>query len=202
VEADEARRTYDAIADAYAKTFFDELSRKPFDRSLLERFARECPPGLVADIGCGPGHVGSFLSELGREVVGVDLSPAMVETARRMNPRMRFEVGDMRALPFVDGALAGIAAFYSVIHIPREGVPAVLREFRRVLGVGGRLLIAVHGGTGLLEENVILEQRVRYVATLFKRTSSQVWSRARGSAKRKWCSARSTTSRPIRRAYT
>ena len=167
MEADEARRTYDTIAAEYAQIFFDELSRKPFDRSLLERFARECPDGRIADIGCGPGHVGRFLSELGRDVVGVDLSPGMVETARRMNPQMSFEVADMRTLPFDDGTLAGLVAFYSLIHIDRGGVPTVLGEFHRVLRAGGKVLLAVHGGTGLMEEHEILGRPVRYVATLF-----------------------------------
>jgi SAM-dependent methyltransferase len=112
--------------------------------------------------------VGRLLSALGRDVVGVDLSPVMVETARRMNPRMSFEVADMRSLPLEDGSLAGVVAFYSVIHIPREVVPRVLSEFHRVLRAGGRVLLAVHGGTGLLEENDILNRRVRYVATLFE----------------------------------
>ena len=74
----------------------------------------------------------------------------------------------MRSLPFEDGSLAGVVAFYSVIHIPREVVPRVLSEFHRVLRAGGRVLLAVHGGTGLLEENDILNRRVRYVATLFE----------------------------------
>ena len=168
MQADDARRTYDAIADSYAQMYFDELSRKPLDQSLLRRFATECPPGLMADIGCGPGHVGRFLAELGREVVGVDLSPAMVETARKMNPGMSFEVGDMRSLPFEDRSLSGLVAFYSLIHIERGDVPDVLREFHRVVVGGGGLLVAVHGGAGLIEQDEVLGRPLRYVATLFE----------------------------------
>jgi SAM-dependent methyltransferase len=169
MEADELRTSYDAVAESYAQRFFDELSRKPFDRDLLARFARVSPPGVVLDIGCGPGHVGRYLAGLQREVVGIDLSPAMIDVARRLNPSMRFEVGDMRHLTHDDGSAAGIVAFYSLIHIPRTGVPDVLGELGRVLMPGGNLLLAVHGGKGEITSDEFLGQPVRFEATLFEK---------------------------------
>jgi SAM-dependent methyltransferase len=169
MEGDEARSSYDVVAQTYARQFFDELSRKPFDRELLERFARECRRGRVLDIGCGPGHVGRFLADLGIDVIGVDLSPAMIEVARRLNPRMKFEVGDMRRLDHDDGGVAGIVAFYSLIHIARADVPDVLTEFKRALMPGGKLLIAVHGGTGEITSDDFLGHQARFAATLFEK---------------------------------
>jgi SAM-dependent methyltransferase len=136
------------VAESYAKRFFDELSRKQFDRELLERFADECPRGRVLDVGCGPGHVGRFLRDLDVDVTGVDLSPSMVDVARRLNEGMRFEVGE--------------------IHIARESVPAVLLEFHRVIARGGRLLLAVHGGRGSITSDEFLGHPVRFEATLFE----------------------------------
>ncbi|HJY25727.1 MAG TPA: class I SAM-dependent methyltransferase, partial [Actinomycetes bacterium] len=84
---DATRAGYDAVAEPYASRFRDELRHKPVDRALLSAFAeqvrRERP---VADIGCGPGQVTRFLHESGLDVVGMDLSPRMVEVARRDNP--------------------------------------------------------------------------------------------------------------------
>jgi SAM-dependent methyltransferase len=156
------------VAESYAKRFFDELSRKQFDRELLERFADECPRGRVLDVGCGPGHVGRFLRDLDVDVTGVDLSPSMVDVARRLNEGMRFEVGDMRQLDCRDGEIAGVVAFYSLIHIARESVPAVLLEFHRVIARGGRLLLAVHGGRGSITSDEFLGHPVRFEATLFE----------------------------------
>jgi SAM-dependent methyltransferase len=169
VEPDKLRASYDVVAEAYAQQFFDELSRKPFDRQLLEEFAAGLPGRQVLDIGCGPGHVGRFLSERGLDVTGVDLSPAMVEVARRMNPGMRFEVADMRSLPERNGSCSGIVAFYSVIHIARVDVAAVLREMHRVLEPGGILLVAFHGGTGSVSNDEFLGHRVPFEATLFEK---------------------------------
>ena len=78
--------------------------------------------------------------------MGFDLSPAMVEQARALHPDVEFAVGDMRALPLADGSLGGIVALYSLIHIPRSEVVAVLRDFRRTLRAGGRLLVSFHIG--------------------------------------------------------
>jgi len=156
------------VAESYAEKFFDELSRKQFDRELLERFAYECPRGRVLDVGCGPGHVGRFLGDLNVDVTGIDLSPSMVDVARRLNEDMRFEVGDMRQLNCRDGEIAGIVAFYSLIHIARDGVPAVLREFHRVIARDGRLLLAVHGGQGSITADEFLGHSARFEATLFE----------------------------------
>jgi SAM-dependent methyltransferase len=169
MEADELRTSYDTVAESYAQTFFDELSRKPFDRDLLTRFAGVCPPGTVLDIGCGPGHVGRYLAGLQRKVVGIDLSPAMIDVARRLNPSMMFEVGDMRHLTHDDGSAAAIVAFYSLIHIPRTELPDVLGEIGRVVMPGGKLLLAVHGGKGEITSDEFLGRPVRFEATLFER---------------------------------
>jgi SAM-dependent methyltransferase len=167
MEADAARSSYDAVADTYARKFFNELSSKPFDRELLERFARECPGGRILDIGCGPGHVGRYLQDHGCEVTGVDVSPAMVDVARKLNPHMTFEVGDMRNLAHEDESVAGVVAFYSLIHIARADVPGVLGELRRILIPGGKLLIAVHGGNGEITSDEFLGHQTRFEATLF-----------------------------------
>jgi len=139
--------SYDRIADEYVRRIFDELACKPFDRQLLDRFAAGVGlAGPACDMGCGPGHVARYLDEHGIAVCGVDLSPAMVERARRLVPGVEFRQGDMMALDVPDETWAGIAAFYSIIHIPRADVPRALGELRRVLRPGGILLLAFHIG--------------------------------------------------------
>jgi SAM-dependent methyltransferase len=168
VEPREIQGSYDVVADAYAEQFFDELSRKPFDRALLDAFAFDCEGrGTVLDIGCGPGHVARYLSERGVQAAGFDLSPAMVELARKLNPGLEFRTGDMRALDVADGSLAGIVAFYSLIHLPRPEVAGALAGFRRALVSDGRLLLAVHGGTGTVHRDEFLGHPVPFEATLF-----------------------------------
>jgi SAM-dependent methyltransferase len=143
-------RSYDAVAGDYAAAFAAELTAKPFDRALLDRYAAALAGrGPVWDVGCGAaGHITRYLADRGAAVAGLDVSPGVIGVARARQPGLCFAVADMSALPAADGSLAGLVAFYSVIHQPRERIPAVLAEFGRALAAGGALLLAMHGGTG------------------------------------------------------
>lgn len=146
---DALRDGYDRLAATYADELWHELDGKPLDRWLLERVARDAR-GPVLEVGCGPGHVTAFLAGHGADAAGLDLSPAMIAVARARVPAARFEVGDLRALPYADGALAAVVAMYSLIHLPRPDLPAAVAELARVLAPGGLLLAAVHAGSETL----------------------------------------------------
>jgi SAM-dependent methyltransferase/quercetin dioxygenase-like cupin family protein len=140
--------SYDRLALEYTRRIYEELAHKPFDRGLLDQFARLARTGRVCDVGCGPGHVARYLQERGCDVFGVDISPEMTERARSLNPGIEFEVADLRQLPVSDGSLAGIVAFYSLIHLEDSQLALALADLRRALQPGGHLLIAVHEGQG------------------------------------------------------
>ena len=74
----------------------------------------------------------------------------------------------MLALEIRDGTLAGITAFYSLIHVRRDQVATALAEFCRVLQPEGRLLLAVHGGEGALYRNSWNDRPVNIAITLFQ----------------------------------
>jgi SAM-dependent methyltransferase len=161
--------SYDRIARAYADEFSAELIRKPFDADLLGHFAEELAgKGLVCDLGCGPGHIARFMHELGADVCGIDLSMEMVRCARRLNPQIRFQKGDMLGLPVSDASFAAITAFYSIIHLPRERAADALAEMKRVLKPGGKLLMAFHGGEGFVRRDEWYGEEVAVEATLFQ----------------------------------
>src|SRR5262245_24051274 len=159
---DATREGYDEVADEYVRRISGELAQKPLDRHLLNRFAEDMRGrGLVADIGCGPGHVARYLQDQGVDVLGIDLSPVMVRSAKKLYPGLEFRVGDMRALDLPDEALAGIVAFYSLIHVAPEEHPRTLRELGRVLRPGGMLLLGFHVGTEVLHVEELWDRKVR-----------------------------------------
>jgi SAM-dependent methyltransferase len=138
---------YDTIGSDYAEKYFHEFDYKPFDRSILERFADLTRSGgCVCDMGCGPGEVARFLKDGDVDVFGLDLSETMLEHARRLSPDIEFRRGDMLRLELQDESLAGIAAFYAIVHFSTDQVRTAFREFHRVLASGGFLLIAFHIG--------------------------------------------------------
>jgi SAM-dependent methyltransferase len=148
---DETRAAYDGVVELYASLFADGLETQPFARAMIGTFA-ELVRGTgnlrVADVGCGPGHVTALLRDLGLDAFGVDLSPGMVEHARRAHPSLRFEVAPMEDLPVADGALGGVLAHYSMIHTPPAELPALLAEQVRVLAPGGLLMASFFGTEG------------------------------------------------------
>lgn len=149
------KAAYDAVAALYAELFGDMLGSRPLERALLAAFAelvRDHDAGPVADIGCGPGHVTAHLHALGLVAFGVDLSPAMVDLARKAHPDLRFDEGSMTALDLADGVLGGVLASYSTIHTQPRHVPAVFAEFHRVLAPGGHLLLGFYAGDGPLPQ--------------------------------------------------
>lgn len=145
----ETRTAYDAVAVDYASLLEDELARSPLDRALLGHFAELVLTeggGPVVDAGCGPGRLTGHLASLGLEVSGVDLSSAMVEEARRRHPEIGFRVGQLAALDVTDESVAGLVAWYSIIHTPPDDLPVVFAELSRVLRPNGLLLLAFQAG--------------------------------------------------------
>jgi len=155
------RENYDRLAEEYARRISGELQHKPLDRALLDRFAKQTRErGEVCDMGCGPGHVARYLRDAGASVFGLDLSPRMLDQARKLNPDIPFREGNMLALNIPEGTLAGVAAFYAIVNIPRQSLPAVFREIRRVLQPGGLLLLAFHTGDEVLHEDELWGQKI------------------------------------------
>lgn len=143
----DTRESYDSAAKAYAEHLADELIHKPLDRHLLNRFAEATRGrGLVADFGCGPGHVARYLHEQGVTMIGTDLSSGMVEVAAGLNPGIEFRVDDMTCPNFADGSLAGIVSFYSIVHCEAAELGAIFQQMRQVLVPGGLALVAFHVG--------------------------------------------------------
>ncbi|POM27649.1 putative S-adenosylmethionine-dependent methyltransferase [Actinomadura rubteroloni] len=143
---DSVRAAYDAIAVPYAEMFRTVLEDRPADRASLALFAELAGGGPVADVGSGPGRVTAYLRGLGCDVTGIDLSPEMVALARRTFPDVPFRQGAMAGLDLPDGALGGLLAWYSVIHIEPDAVPSVFAEFHRVMAPGGHLMLGFQVG--------------------------------------------------------
>lgn len=143
------RAAYDTVATDYAAVVADAFDANPWERAVLDAYAGEVVAaggGPVLDAGCGPGRLIGHLRDRGLDVSGVDLSPAMVALARAAHPDRPVTVGTLHALDLADGALAGVVAWYSVIHTAPADQPAIYREFARVLRPGGRLVVAFQVG--------------------------------------------------------
>jgi SAM-dependent methyltransferase len=142
------QKSYDTVAREYADEIYGELAGKPFDRDVLDRFVeRVRRKGRVCDLGCGPAQIARYLRDRGVDSFGVDLSAGMLAQARRLNPGLQLVQSSMLALGLGSETVGGVAAFYSIIHIPRAEVVNALQEIRRVLQPGGVFLVTFHLGS-------------------------------------------------------
>lgn len=146
------RASYDATAELYVRSIGTEISESieaALDRSILQDFASLFSAGgRVADLGCGPGRAAAILATTGAEVIGIDLSLAMVAIGHRVHPQLCFAVGDLSALPLADRSLDGVACWYSIIHTEPERLDMMFDEIARVLVPHGYLLVAFQAGGG------------------------------------------------------
>lgn len=135
---------YNQIADQYNQKYFDFT---PEDVPHIERFVKLLPPNAkVLDAGCGPGGGVKYLLNKGFSAEGIDISPKMIEIARRQVPEGKFSLMDISKLNFPDGMFDGAMANYSLIHIPSEELPRALKGIWRALKAGGLFLILTMKG--------------------------------------------------------
>ena len=111
----------------YAPSFFEEMVPEPGGRTL--------------EIGCGEGRVARDLALRGHRVIALDVSPSLIEYARRADPETRYLLADAAALPLADGSVDLVVAYNSLMDV--DDMPAAVAEAARVLRQGGRLCISV-----------------------------------------------------------
>ncbi|MFC6158215.1 class I SAM-dependent methyltransferase [Kribbella jiaozuonensis] len=140
------RTSYDTVATSYAELVVDGADWEDAAFDLLAKLVAGSGRAVL-DVGCGPGRTTGLLAERGLPVTGIDLSPGMIEVARRDYPELDFRVGSMTALDVADGSVSGVVSWWSIIHLPRDVVPLAFAEFYRVLAPGGVLLMGFHVGS-------------------------------------------------------
>lgn len=137
---------YDQIAQTYLDwcgRFTDEA--RP--RMLAELMDRLGGRSQVLELGCGAGIPCTQRLAERHDVFGVDLSSAQLDLARRNVPGARFVKADMTSLEFEPGTFDAVAAFYSILHVPRAEQPALFRTVASWLRPGGMFLAALGSGT-------------------------------------------------------
>jgi uncharacterized protein YceH (UPF0502 family)/phospholipid N-methyltransferase len=145
---DKVRAAYAAVAVSYAEQFCDELAGLPFESWLLRRVVDLADGAPVIEVGTGPGHVAAFLAEAGADATGLDITPEMVDQARRRYPGVSYQVGDLRRLmrPTTHDGWGAVLAWYSLIHLAPSELPAAIASLARPLRANGWLVLALHTG--------------------------------------------------------
>jgi SAM-dependent methyltransferase len=131
-----------AAATAYEELFVPALFQQW--APLVVSAARIHPGTRVLDVACGTGVLAregaSHVGVSGR-TVGLDITPGMLEVARRLAPAIEWQQGTADALPFTDQSFDAVVSQFGLMFFPDQNQS--LREMLRVLVSGGHLAIAV-----------------------------------------------------------
>jgi SAM-dependent methyltransferase len=139
----EDARRYDASQyrpDSY-QSFIGDIESK-----MLQDVVRSRPPGRSLDFACGTGRMTGVLGAVSTEVLGVDISEAMLEIARNTHPSIEFHCLDVSsaAQPKM-GVFDTIAMFRLLLNNELDVSIQCLRWAREHLSPGGRVIVNNHG---------------------------------------------------------
>ncbi|XTZ13493.1 class I SAM-dependent methyltransferase [Micromonospora echinospora] len=139
------RQAYGSVADLYIELFGTSQRVHADDLAFIGRHLSN-RSGAVLDLGCGPGHLTDYLRSLGVDAQGIDMVPEFIAHARVAHPHGTYQLGSMAELDVADHSVAGILAWYSLIHLPPQDLGGVLDGFRRVLAPAGTLVVGFFDG--------------------------------------------------------
>lgn len=155
--SDKVRQLYEDSAAWYEQTMDKEIQLPVYDEVLADLATRLVDvDGAILDSSCGTGHMlelirDRYLPE--RRLLGIDLSPKMVALARnRLGDSAAIFEDDMASCPAIErNSCAAVISFYAIHHVGSTGLEQCLAEWKRVLVLGGQLVLAAWEGKGNVE---------------------------------------------------
>ncbi|MDQ0798009.1 bifunctional 2-polyprenyl-6-hydroxyphenol methylase/3-demethylubiquinol 3-O-methyltransferase UbiG [Streptomyces sp. B1I3] len=135
-----AAGAFDAIGAEYERAFAGSAAHRASLTRLLEQLA---PHSRVLDVGSGTGRpTARTLADAGHEVLGVDVSPVMVELASRQVPEASFRCADIRDLPLETEGFDAVCVYFSLLQMSRAEQAALVGRLAGALKHGGHMVLA------------------------------------------------------------
>jgi ubiquinone/menaquinone biosynthesis C-methylase UbiE len=154
---EKVRELYEDTADTYSDMMDNEIDL-PVYADILGRLAERIAhmPGAIIDSSCGSGHMLARYHERydrNRLLIGIDLSPSMVAIASaKLGSKAEIYSGDMRDLGRIEGgSAAAVMSYFAIHHIEPREVVTTLKEWHRVMNMGGQLVVATWEGSGPID---------------------------------------------------
>ena len=145
MNVEQVQQAYATVAELYIELFGTSQQVHADDLAFIKRHL-SIKPGPVLDLGCGPGHLTGYLRSLGVDATGIDVVPEFIAHAKAAHPDGRFQLRSMNDLDAANHSVAGILAWYSLIHLRPRELDAVLAEFRQAMAPTGTLVVGFFDG--------------------------------------------------------
>ncbi len=129
--------------------------------------------GRVLDVGCAGGRDCGALTKKGFKAVGIDLVDVFLKEAKRLTPKAKFVRMDLLNLKFPANYFDAIWANAVLHHFNKKDLPAIFKDFYRVLRPGGKLYIQTKQGRGLVYRKDRFSQLKRPFLLLLKKDLSK-----------------------------
>lgn len=134
--------------------------------NTIVRTADAGPDDTSLDVACGPGLLVCAFARVVRFATGIDLTPAMLEQARKLQQEqglanVSWQEGDVTALPYPDAHFSIVSSRFLFHHLPNEDPLVVLKEMKRVCKPGGRVLVADMAPAAEKADALNVEERLR-----------------------------------------
>jgi len=132
---------YNQAAKNYSSKFRDQFKNNRHLDLLIEKLE---PGAEILDVGCGAGKpIDSYLVDHGFKIIGLDISEAQIELAKKNVPEAEYQVADMSELRAGEFAVDAVVSFYALFHIPREQHLTVLKKMMSFLPKNGYVLLTM-----------------------------------------------------------
>jgi len=115
----------------------------PIEKQILDQLKKNA---TVLDLGCGTGRTTRHLADMGHHVIGIDISPLMIQKAHELHPDIAFKVGDATKLDFPDNIFDAVLFSFNGLDCiyPETQRTEALKEIHRVLKNGGVFIYSSH----------------------------------------------------------
>lgn len=137
-------RPASAVFDALGARYEDAFAGSAAHGASLERLLARLGPGSrVLDVGSGTGRpTAATLAAAGHDVLGIDVSPVMVDLAARRVPEASFRCADIREVHLGDDSFDAVCVYFSLLQMSRAEQSGLVRRLARALRPGGAMALA------------------------------------------------------------
>jgi SAM-dependent methyltransferase len=148
-------------ADARYERVSPPLLGSKIRNDMLRKFLAPAAGDLVVDLGCGSGRALLWNRDWQARAIGIDIAPYFAAEARR---DVDLLLGDLRRLPFADGAVSKAYSLDVLEHLSPDALKSMLAEAARVIAPGGQLFIYTH-----VRKNAPIAAGLRWINLLARR---------------------------------
>lgn len=141
-----AKSIFDKYALEYHRRYMD-VSRYSVSLNLFSALLKQANAGVL-DVGCGPGNISRYLMwrEPELRLIGIDISPKMIDLAQQNNPEGRFYCMDARDMTDLNEIFQGVIASFYLPYLAKNEIPEFMNYVSENLGGGGILYISYMEG--------------------------------------------------------